>query len=57
MFTQFLQIVKQGEMQSHLEIARQMQVTPAMVVEIARELTKRGYLSDFSASPAKAAGV
>ena len=48
MFTQFLQIVKQGEMQSHLEIARQMQVTPAMVVEIARELTKRGYLSEYN---------
>jgi hypothetical protein len=48
LLTQFLQIVKNGEMQSHLEIARKMQVSPAMVVEIARELTRRGYLSEYN---------
>ena len=48
MFTKFLQIVKSGEIQSQLEIARKMQVSPAMVVEIARELTKKGYLSEYN---------
>jgi len=48
MFTRFLQIVKNGEIQSQLEIAQMMQISPAMVVEIAQELTKRGYLSEYN---------
>ena len=49
MLQEFLRIVRQGEIQSHLEIAQKMGVSPAMVLEIARELTQRGYLSEFSA--------
>ena len=49
MFHNFLQIVKSGEVQSHLEIAQKMRVSPAMVVEIARQLTKQGYLSEYNA--------
>ena len=48
MLTQFLQIVQNGEMQSQLEIAQRMGVSPAMVVEIALELTRRGYLSEYN---------
>ena len=48
MLTQFLQMVQNGEMQSQLEIARRMGVSPAIVVEIAHELTQRGYLSEYN---------
>ena len=48
MLTQFLQIIHSGEMQSQLEIARRMGISPAMVVEMARELTQRGYLSEYN---------
>jgi DNA-binding Lrp family transcriptional regulator len=49
MFRQFLVIIDKGEILSHLEIAQQMGITPTMVVEIAKELTRRGYLSEYSA--------
>ena len=49
MFQKFLQIVRQGEIQSQLEIAQKLGVSPTMVLEIARELTQRGYLNEFSA--------
>ena len=47
MFHTFLKIVKSGEVQSHLELAHKLQISPAMVVEIARQLTRRGYLSEY----------
>jgi hypothetical protein len=46
MFHRFLQIVKNGSVQSQYEIATQLGVSPLMVVQIARELTKRGYLQN-----------
>lgn len=44
MFQQFLQIVRQGTVLNQFEIAEKMGVSPALVLQIARELTKRGYL-------------
>ena len=44
MFHQFLKIVHSGSVQSQFEIAEKLTITPAMVLQIARELTARGYL-------------
>lgn len=49
MFRDFLNIVQRGEIQSQLEIAHQMGISPAMVVDMAHELTRRGYLSEYNA--------
>ncbi len=49
MMVQFLKIIQKGEIQSQLEIAQQLKVSPEMVVEIARDLTRRGYLSEYNA--------
>jgi hypothetical protein len=45
MFQQFLRIVQSGSVQNQFEIAEKMAVSPAMVLQIARELTTRGYLT------------
>jgi hypothetical protein len=44
MFHQFLLIVKQGTVQSQYEVAQKMGISPDMVLQIARELTNKGYL-------------
>jgi hypothetical protein len=44
MFQQFLRIVHSGSVQSHFEIAQKMDVSPDMILQIARDLTVRGYL-------------
>jgi hypothetical protein len=44
MLQQFLKIVHSGSVQSQFEIAQQMAISPDMVLQIARELTIKGYL-------------
>ena len=44
MFHQFLNIVQNGSVQNQFEIAEKMSISPLMVLQIARELTTRGYL-------------
>ena len=46
MLYQFLKIIRAGEMQSLLEIARQMNTTPALVLQLADQLTRQGYLQE-----------
>ena len=50
MLQRFLSIVKHGEIQSHLEIAQKMGVSPLMVLQMAGDLSRRGYLNEFDAS-------
>jgi hypothetical protein len=47
MLHQFLQTVQDGDLQSLLEIARSMNISPDMVLQIATELTKKGYLQEI----------
>ena len=47
MLHQFLRIIRDGQMQSLLEIARQMNITPVMVLQIADQLTRQGYLQEI----------
>jgi hypothetical protein len=47
MLYQFLQIIQKGDFQSHLDIAKQMAISPLMAVQIARELTRKGYLEEM----------
>ena len=51
MFHQFLQIVRSGAVQSQFEIAEKLNISPEMVVQIARDLTARGYLCLLYTSP------
>ena len=46
MLHQFLKIIRAGEMQSLLEIARQMDISPTMVNQIADQLARQGYLQE-----------
>ena len=46
MFQRFLEIVSGGNVQSQLEIAYKMAISPSMVVQIAQDLTQRGYLEE-----------
>ncbi len=44
MLQQFLHIVSQGSVQSQFEIAEKMGISPDMALQVARELTNKGYL-------------
>jgi DNA-binding Lrp family transcriptional regulator len=44
MLHRFLETIQGGEMQSLLEIARTLELSPEMVLQITNELTNRGYL-------------
>ena len=44
MFYQFLEIVQNGHVQSLLEIAQKMSISPDMALQMAIDLTNRGYL-------------
>jgi hypothetical protein len=46
MFHQFLKIVKNGDVQSQYEIALKMGVSPTLVLQMAKELTQKGYLQN-----------
>jgi len=58
MFHQFLQIVRSGAVQSQFEIAEKLNISPEMVVQIARDLTARGYLEGAAeeCSPVETSG-
>lgn len=47
MFHQFLEIVQTGHVQSLLEVAQKMSISPDMVLQIAEDLTNRGYLQEI----------
>ena len=47
MLHRFLATIQAGEMQSLLEIARKMNISAGMVVQMATELTKKGYLQEL----------
>jgi DNA-binding Lrp family transcriptional regulator len=40
-------MVRTGEVQSLLEIARSMDISPDMALQIMQELTKKGYLEEI----------
>ena len=44
MINQFLQIIQAGNVQSQLEIAQKLKISPQMVLQVAEELTRLGYL-------------
>lgn len=44
MLYRFLKIIQSGNVHSLLEIARQLDITPAMVTQVADSLTQQGYL-------------
>ncbi len=47
MFHQFLEIVQDGQVQSMLEIAQKMSISPDMALQIAQDLSNRGYLQEI----------
>jgi DNA-binding Lrp family transcriptional regulator len=46
MLQRFLETIQAGDVQSLLEIARKMDVSPDMVLQMAKDLTDRGYLQE-----------
>lgn len=49
MLHQFLQTIQTGEVQSLSEIARKMKISANMVLQIAQDLTNKGYLEEIKA--------
>jgi DNA-binding Lrp family transcriptional regulator len=49
MLHRFLDTLNAGDVQSLLEIARTMDISPDMVLQIAKELTNKGYLQEIGA--------
>ena len=49
MLHQFLQTIRDGEVQSLMEIARKLDVSANMVLKMALELTTKGYLQEIGA--------
>jgi Mn-dependent DtxR family transcriptional regulator len=49
MLYRFLETIQAGEVQSLLEIARKMDISPDMVLQMAKELTNKGYLQEIGA--------
>ncbi len=47
MLHRFLETIQAGEVQSLLEVARVMDISPDMVLQIARDLTDKGYLQEI----------
>ena len=47
MLTKFLQALQSGEVQSLQDIARSLGVSTAMVLQIAQDLTVKGYLQEI----------
>ncbi len=47
MLHRFLNTIQSGDVQSLLEIARSMDVSPDMVFRMAKELTEKGYLQEI----------
>jgi len=49
MLNRFLETIQAGEVQSLLEIAHRLDISPDMVLQMAKELTNKGYLQEISA--------
>jgi len=49
MLHRFLATIQVGEVQSLLEIARKLGISPDMVLQMAKELTNKGYLQEIGA--------
>lgn len=49
MLHRFLRMIQAGEVQSLLEIAGRMDISPDMVLQMANELTDKGYLQEIGA--------
>jgi hypothetical protein len=49
MLYKFLKLIQAGEVQSLLEIASAMHISPDMVLRMAEELARKGYLQEISA--------
>lgn len=49
MLHRFLNLIQAGEVQSLMEIARKLDISPNMVLHMAQELTKKGYLQEIGA--------
>jgi DNA-binding Lrp family transcriptional regulator len=49
MLHEFLNILRDGEMQSLPEIARALNISTDMALQIANDLTRRGYLQEIGA--------
>jgi hypothetical protein len=49
MLHQFLKTIQTGDVQSLLEIAYSMDISPDMVLKMAKELTSKGYLQEIGA--------
>ncbi len=49
MLYQFLKTIRDGEVQSLMEIARALQISLAMTLQMAEELTQKGYLQELGA--------
>jgi hypothetical protein len=47
MLHRFLETIQAGKVQSLLEIARIMDISPDMVFQITKELTNKGYLQEI----------
>ena len=53
MLHRFLDTIQAGDMQSLLEIARKLEISPGMVLQMAKELTDKGYLQEIGADCAE----
>jgi hypothetical protein len=49
MLYRFLKTIQSGDVQSLLEIAHTMDISPDMVLQMANELTSKGYLQEIGA--------
>jgi hypothetical protein len=53
MLHRFMETIHAGDVQSLLEIARTMDISPDMVLRMADELTRKGYLQEMGADCAE----
>jgi hypothetical protein len=49
MLYKFLKTIWDGEVHSSMEISRALQITPAMALQLADDLTRKGYLQELGA--------
>jgi DNA-binding Lrp family transcriptional regulator len=49
MLHQLLETIQAGEVQSLLELARKLNISPGMVLQMAKDLAARGYLQEMGA--------
>jgi hypothetical protein len=47
MLHEFLKAIRDGEVQSLLEIARTLQIPPALAYQMVEDLTRKGYLQEL----------